>query len=175
MVCSASPFLTSGWPSLHCFSWSFLLHIAWHTALLGHKCQLISLPCWLRKFLKMVRRTIQAQPGGGIPSLLHKLSWMVNIPFKHNQEVAFRAWHINSHKRSDVPSDYCFSRAGSGLPQQLNFSTYLGSLPKWLLVWRLQLNGIQGACGSSHGGLTFSALLSIVSFHFRKFSLKIFS
>jgi len=99
MVNGASPFLTAGpvfflvfslsLSSLmsilaaihidHIFTWAIFLclSIPWHTALLGSMCQLIILPCWLRKFLKMVGRTIQALPGGGILCSVRKFSQMV--------------------------------------------------------------------------------------------------
>ena len=39
------------------------------------------------------------------------------VPFKHYQGVEFCAWHVNSHERLDIPSDYCLSEARSGSSQ----------------------------------------------------------
>ena len=40
-----------------------------------------------------------------------------DIPFKHYQGVTICAWHVNSHERSDIPSDDCLSGARSSSPQ----------------------------------------------------------
>ena len=56
-----------------------------HTALLGCTCQLGSLPCWLRKFSKMVGHTIQVLSGRAFHVCYVNFREWLDIPFKHYQ------------------------------------------------------------------------------------------